>query len=42
MNKYLISKNIRTDNECKQFLIDEKIDGFLKLTLFIDYDLSDY
>lgn len=42
MNKYLISKNIRTDNEFKQFLIDEKIDGFMALTLFIDYNLSDY
>ncbi len=42
MNNYLISKNIRTDNEFKQFLIDEKINDFQTLTLFIDYDLSDY
>lgn len=42
MNEYLISKNIRTDNEFKQFLIEEKIDDFQKLTLFIDYNLSDY
>lgn len=41
MNKYLFSKNVRTDNDFKQFLIYEKIDDFLKLTLFIDYNLSD-
>jgi len=40
MNEYLISKNIRTDNEFKQFLINEKIDNFHKLTLFIDYHLN--
>lgn len=32
---------IKMNNDFKQFLIDEKIDDFLKLTLFIDYNLSD-